>query len=427
MDEDWIEIYTSPNGDRWSLNGGAGDEAVVRHVPNVASGGCSSDTLISEFLSSTQATPQGEALLGMLAEFASRSARKQSYGARPSVDLPAVEGLLLAAVRVRTFAEEHHLTNASGFFFARDERLFLVTSRHVLHDTPSDHFPDRLEIELHVDSSNLGASTWCSLPLYEGGLGLWREGTDGGGDVDVAVLEVIREQLPQSAVLKAFSPANLPKTQDVLPVGASVLIVGFPLGFHDSLHHLPVVRQGVIASAFGLRFQGKGCFITDARTHRGTSGAPVVMSDAISGMARGDGALPWKLLGIHSSTIDMGERDIQVDESLGLNSAWYADILMALTNLSGGRNMTQQNETDRRSDKEEHAEHEALKPKNENENENEKEDAARDALDRGDRGKIYKTLDELNVSTTESGKDQSSKPDREGSNSSSKDLDEQSD
>ncbi|WP_255504274.1 hypothetical protein [Caballeronia sp. EK] len=36
-------------------------------------------------------------------------------------------------------------------------------------------------------------------------------------------------------------------------------------------------------------------------------------------------------------------------------------------------------------------------------------------------------LDELDVSTTESGKDQSSKPDTKGSNSSSKKLDQQSD
>jgi len=42
------------------------------------------------------------------------------------------------------------------------------------------------------------------------------------------------------------------------------------------LHHLPVARQAVIASAFGIRFQGQGYFLTDARMHRGTSGAPVV-------------------------------------------------------------------------------------------------------------------------------------------------------
>ncbi|WP_370653516.1 serine protease [Caballeronia sp. Lep1P3] len=418
-----IELYVSANGDRWLLLRGADDVPVVRHVPNLASGGNPSDTSVADFLASAHATPQGEALLASIANRASCAVGEQSSTVRTTVNQPTVESLLLAAARVRTFANERHLTNASGFFFARDARLFLVTSRHVVLDALSEHFPDRLEIELHIDNDNLGASIWFSLPLYADGMGLWRQGADGGGEVDVAVLEVIREQLPRTAVFEAFGPEHLPKAQDVMPVGSSVLIVGFPLGFHDSLHHLPVVRQGVIASAFGLRFQGKGCFITDARTHRGTSGAPVVMSDATAGTASNRGALSWKLLGVHSSTIDMGERDLQVDESLGLNSAWYADILMSLTQIPRqGAIMTDHNEMNGASDPEGRSERDAKPTTEQNQDR-----AAQDALDRGDKEKIDKTLDELNVSTTDSGKDQSRKSDTEGSNSSSKNLDEQSD
>ena len=87
-----------------------------------------------------------------------------------------------------------------------------------------------------------------------------------------------------------------------------------------------MVRQAVIASSFGLRFQGQGYFLTDARTHRGTSGAPVVMRGPAA-----DPQLPWKLLGVHSARMDMISRDLQLDESLGLNCAWYADILLTLT------------------------------------------------------------------------------------------------
>ena len=41
--------------------------------------------------------------------------------------------------------------------------------------------------------------------------------------------------------------------------------------------------------------------------------------------------LPWMLLGVHSARLDMKTRDRRQDESLGLNSAWYADILLKLT------------------------------------------------------------------------------------------------
>jgi len=240
-----------------------------------------------------------------------------------------IEPILLAATHVVTFDQTRPLTNASGFFFERDERLFLVTSRHVFIDAPSSHFPDRVEIEVHVDRDNLADSTGFSIPLYRDGKSLWRQGLDSAGEIDVAVIEIERSALPATAVYRAFAPQHVPGPQDRVEVGTSLLVVGFPLGFHDTLHHMPVVRHAVIASSFGLRFNGQGYFLTEARTHRGTSGAPVVMRIATSGPLHGD--LPWMLLGVHSARLDVGTRDLNLDEALGLNCAWYADILLTLT------------------------------------------------------------------------------------------------
>jgi Trypsin-like peptidase domain len=240
-----------------------------------------------------------------------------------------VDPLFLAAPRVSTYLGTHALTNASGFFFERDQRLFLVTSRHVVIDEASQHLPDRLEIELHLDAANLTRSTGFSMLLYAKGKSVWRQGRDGGSEIDVAVLELDRRQLPAGAIVRAFTPAHLCTAFEAVPVDASLLVVGFPLGFHDALHHLPVVRHAVMASPYGIRFQGQGYFLTDARTHRGTSGAAVVTRDTAPSAATA--ALPWKLLGVHSSRMDMGNRDLVLDESLGLNCAWYADILMTLT------------------------------------------------------------------------------------------------
>lgn len=239
-----------------------------------------------------------------------------------------IESLLLSAARIDTFIRGSRLTNASGFFFERDNRLFLVTSCHVLRDDAAGHFPDRIEIELHVDALNLAKSTGFSMPLYRNGRALWRQGQDRAGAIDVAVVEIERAALPATALYRAFTPQHLPADFEQVEVGSSLLIVGFPLGFHDWLHHMPVVRQAIVASSFGLRFQGEGYFLTDARTHRGTSGAPVVMRSPHADPAQGD--LPWTLLGIHSARLDVA-REEGVDEALGLNCAWYAEILMGLT------------------------------------------------------------------------------------------------
>ena len=253
---------------------------------------------------------------------------RQSPGATAPADAVAplaVDPLLLATARVSTFEGQKGLTNASGFFFQREDRLYLVSSRHVFIDEDSKHHPDRLEIELHTDALNLGASIGLSVLLYEKGKANWRQGTDAGGDIDVAVLRIDRSALPARAALAAFTEQDLQTATAPLPLGEPLLIPGFPLGFHDALHHLPVVRQGVVASPYGWRFQGKACFLTDARTHRGISGAPVVVRTPTRS------PMPWRLAGIHSSRLDIGSRDLQADESLGLNIAWYPDILLTLT------------------------------------------------------------------------------------------------
>lgn len=125
--------------------------------------------------------------------------------------------------------------------------------------------------------------TGLSIPLYRNGKSLWRQGLDTAGEIDVAVIEIERAALPETTIFRAFTPSHLLGAREQVEVGTTQLVVGFPLGFHDSLHHMPVVRHAVAASSFGLRFQGKGYFLTDPRTHSGTSGVPVVAFPSLAG------------------------------------------------------------------------------------------------------------------------------------------------
>lgn len=241
-----------------------------------------------------------------------------------------MDTLLLTSTRILTFNGSTPLTQASGFFFSREGQLYLVTSRHVLADPPTGHFPDRIEIALHTNANSATQSTNLSILLYVEDTGIWRQcnGRNGDGHIDVAVIELDQSRLP-STNLCAFTPQHLQQSLHGIEVGHPVLIVGFPIGSHDALHHRPAVRQAVIASSVDLRSQGQGMFLTDARMHSGTSGSPTVIRASAHDTACQ--YLPWKLLGVHSSRRDVSTRDRQVDESLGLNVAWSADVLMALT------------------------------------------------------------------------------------------------
>jgi len=240
-----------------------------------------------------------------------------------------VEAVLLTTTHIRTYAGSQVLTGASGFFFRRDDRLFLVTNRHVFADEPSSHFPDRVEIELHTDVSDLTKYVTYSVPLYGNGLALWRQATDTAGPVDIAVIELQPDRLPARMALQSFDASHLDPKSDAAAIGENLVIIGFPLGFHDTVHHLPVARSASVASAYGVRFQQQGYFLTDARTHRGSSGAPVLRRR--SGTVRNGSLQSWQLLGVHSTRMDMRTRDLAIDETLGLNCAWYTDVLMVLT------------------------------------------------------------------------------------------------
>lgn len=238
--------------------------------------------------------------------------------------------ILLTTVRVHTWLGSRALTSASGFFFRRGMRVYLVTNRHVFVDVPSNHFPDRVDIELHTDANDLTRYAIFTIPLYGNGLGLWRQATDSSGPVDVAAIEIDVSRMPEKSVLQTFNAAHLDPGSETVTVGDALTVIGFPLGFHDTVHHLAVARSASIASAYGVRFRQQGYFLTDARTHSGSNGSAVLRRRTNAQFADSS-PLSWQLLGIHSTRVGALPRDLRDDESLGLNCAWYADVLKTLT------------------------------------------------------------------------------------------------
>jgi len=120
--------------------------------------------------------------------------------------LPAsamIESLLLAVTRVTTHSAGKPPTNATGFFFERDGRLFVVTNRHVVVDEASAHRPERIELELHIDPDNVAEVVAFSVPLHVEGVPVWIEATDAGGTVDVVAIELDREVLGQRIAARA--------------------------------------------------------------------------------------------------------------------------------------------------------------------------------------------------------------------------------
>lgn len=244
-----------------------------------------------------------------------------------SVDIKAVDDIYFRVAKVRTFAGDLPLTNATGFFYMHDCYLYLVTSRHVVLNEVEEHRPDHLRLSLHSDKHDLRQRTELSIPLYKDGLPQWYQHPRHTSSVDVVAVAVNNPHVSRDNELATFTREDIVSADTLLPLGQQVLILGFPLGFHDTVHNLPIVRNATVATSFSHPFKAEPYFLTDARLHRGMSGSPVIVQLRPKG---GTDELPkpkWHLLGIHSSALDVSDRDPEQDEKLALNSTWYASLL----------------------------------------------------------------------------------------------------
>ncbi len=239
-----------------------------------------------------------------------------------------IDNRLVRVAKAFTLAGDAVLTNATGFFFDRDRYLFFITCRHVVLDEPSGHRPDRLRLLVHADENDLTVNGELTLDLYDGqGRPLWREHPALGDAVDVVAVPINDPTVIASWFVDAFTPGDLLAESRPIALGQQVLVIGFPLGFNDEHHNLPMIRNATIASVYPLPFKGQRYFVTDARLHRGSSGSPVIAKLVETGAE----VPTWKLLGVHAASLDVSNRDPAVDEPLGLNIAWYASLIAEMT------------------------------------------------------------------------------------------------
>jgi len=237
-----------------------------------------------------------------------------------------ISELVATVAHVRCFKQGQQLGAASGFFYTHTDKLYFVTNRHVVIKEEDNFHPDELRLKLHTDPNDIQKNADFSVPLYSGdGKPLWLEHPIGRKEVDVVALPLDKGRIASRFFVKASSNSDhIPSDVDIA-IGEDVLVIGYPLGFHDAMHNLPIVRNAVMASVYPVPFQGKPFILIDARLHSGTSGSPV-LTKATSIIRHTDGSTAMLnravsfLVGVHSASLDIAGRDPSRDEPLGLNA-----------------------------------------------------------------------------------------------------------
>lgn len=143
-------------------------------------------------------------------------------------------------------------------------------------------------------------------------------------DVDLAAFNVSGTH--HKAYWRTIGPEALADFEDpALAAGTQVWFVGYPEGYYDKKHNLPLMRSGIIASQPRVDFDGKPGFIVDGQCLPGSSGSPVFAP--LGNVA--------KLVGILSSTAVRSQPvravptsvRLEVQMQLGLGFALKATLL----------------------------------------------------------------------------------------------------
>lgn len=219
--------------------------------------------------------------------------------------------------------------SATGFFYKNESDVYLVTNRHVIVNESENFYPDHLKIRVHTSQTDLLPNRDVNISLYEDGTPLWLEHKR-RNNVDIVAIK-IDSYIEPDDFIHPWSANYFPQKNDLIELGDSLIVMGYPMAFYDRRHNLPISRSGTLASLYGALFDGNPYFLIDTNLHPGTSGSPVyvprsALRKTTAGyiISAGTRLSPPMLLGIHS-----GEY-IKDGVKLGLNIVWYMYLIQEI-------------------------------------------------------------------------------------------------
>lgn len=232
------------------------------------------------------------------------------------------------------------ISNATGFLYCLDDRVFLVTNWHVLSGKNfiDNHYSNEL---LNADSAipefilfhSRDLSQEWRLPLFdEGGATKWHFSRT--QDIDIAFIELSQSDCAVLRQLGWDAPiSNDLGLQDLaMSVCDDVFVVGYPFGKRASIGYLaPIFKRGTLATSLNLSYlENRPSFIVDTTSRPGMSGSPVVaIRNGSYWLENGslivNGTIGMRFLGIYSGRIDGDQGN---ESCLGL--AWRKSLIDAL-------------------------------------------------------------------------------------------------
>lgn len=245
-----------------------------------------------------------------------------------------IDEVLLTVSKVEMFKEKQNIGSASGFFFRLADDYYFVTNTHVVVP-PVGPEPDSIHLLLHTGLFDISPKSELVLPLYEHGKRRWKSHPT--QRVDVVLIPLDAREMASYRV-HWLQPSDFVTEQFNVYPGEGVLVMGYPLGYSDVEHNLPILRHATLASAYGVNFKNEPMCLIDGSIQHGMSGSPILTVPASTrtdknGHTRfAKNGIPYMLVGILSQIEPADEKiaEFTIKTDIGLCNCWYPKLLLEI-------------------------------------------------------------------------------------------------
>lgn len=223
--------------------------------------------------------------------------------------------------------------------------VWIVTNRHVLFPiiNGKEVMPDQFVFHLRkiVDHGIVWEPVFLDFDELKKRIRLHKD-----PEVDVVLVRVddlLIERIKTDNRYMQWSAVgeeDLPGNNNIIAeVGDDVLVIGYPKGFYDEKNVFPIVKSGIIATRWGVGFNGKPIFLIDAKLFPGSSGSIVITKPinltVIDGKVMCAKEKQFAFLGVFSGEPFRQHKPIEFDDitiirkdSFNVGIVWYGQIVV---------------------------------------------------------------------------------------------------
>ena len=238
--------------------------------------------------------------------------------------------------------------NEKGQGWHEVKGIWLITNRHVafpvIKNTDGsviETIPDSLTFNLREEKG--GKIEWLPIILSKDEL-LKRTKLHSIKNVDIVAIDiddlhkrVLTERSGRKIIGSlGVTSSDLPSlSQPIIEATTDVVICSYPYGFYDTFNKFPIIKSGIIASAWGENFNGSPHFLVDAKLFEGSSGGLVISKPIniamINGKLMHSEEKQFVFLGVYSGEYSVkvvdSDTSEEIEESFGLGVVWYSTLI----------------------------------------------------------------------------------------------------